>query len=271
MWRPPFTSTCAPWTNSDASDASQTTTAATSSGVPARPSGVFPMVRSRTSAGQAAIIGVSMIPGLTQLTRIPWCPANRATDFVSADHARLGGGVRRTRGEPSDLAGERRDRHDPPAAARNHRPKRRLAGEERAAEVHRLDPVPLVGRDLIERRRVEDARAGDEDIDRPELRLGDLDDPSDVVGVGDVHAGGGRTLTKLDGRHARRCLVEVGDEDVRSLGGEPGAAGPTDATRRAGHESRLACELGVHRYAASPGHGRTSCTSSTALPSGSST
>ena len=152
-----------------ASDASQTTTAAPPrprSHAPERcvPDGTLPHL-----GGPGGVMRLSMIPGLTQLTRIPWCPANLATDFVRPITPALEAAYDGTGGEPSGLPGERRDRHDAPPTARNHRSKRRLAGEERAAKVDRLDPVPLVGRYLVEGRRVEDARAGHEDIDRPEL------------------------------------------------------------------------------------------------------
>ena len=59
----------------DWSESRNTTSGATSSGTPARPSGVLAMFAVRKAAGAAAVIGVSMNPGLTRLTRMPMSPS----------------------------------------------------------------------------------------------------------------------------------------------------------------------------------------------------
>ena len=84
------------------------------------------------------------------------------------------------------LTRERGDRHDPPAAPRHHHLERRLRDQEDPAQVDVLDPVPFVGLDPVERRRVERACAGDEDVERAAARDRLLDDPPRILGLRDV-------------------------------------------------------------------------------------
>ena len=78
------------------SEHSQTTAAAISSACPIRPIGVIEsssLLHLRIDAVSGAVIGVSITPGQTALTRIPVLgPAQRAV-ARQADHAVLGGGV----------------------------------------------------------------------------------------------------------------------------------------------------------------------------------
>src|SRR3954471_6654905 len=84
----------------------------------------------------------------------------------------------------------------------------RRASWKRGAQVHRVQPVPLLERDLLDApaRRV-DARVGDEDIDRPELGLDRVDERVGGGGVGEVGAGGGRAAAARPDlvRDRRRC------------------------------------------------------------------
>ena len=119
------------------------------------------------SGGHAAIIGVSITPGLTALHVTPCGPAVAGDRLRQRGDPSLGGGIRRACRETAGLSGERRDGHDATAPLRDHHPQRRLAGEERSLQVHGLDAIPFLCRDLVERRRVEDPGAGDEDVQAP--------------------------------------------------------------------------------------------------------
>jgi hypothetical protein len=74
---PPSTRKAAPVTNDASSDARKATQLATSRAVPIRPSGATAAYSASTAAGSwaasmnARVSGVSMIPGQTQLTRMP--------------------------------------------------------------------------------------------------------------------------------------------------------------------------------------------------------
>jgi hypothetical protein len=69
--------------NELSSEARNSAVSATSSGVPALPSGVCPTISIRRTAGIGSVIGVSMRPGQIALARIPRDPASCATDFVN--------------------------------------------------------------------------------------------------------------------------------------------------------------------------------------------
>ncbi len=64
------------------SETRKSATAAISSGVPVRPSGVRSVVIWRRNGGMSAVIGVSMKPGAIAFTRMFPEPASIATDFV---------------------------------------------------------------------------------------------------------------------------------------------------------------------------------------------
>src|SRR5690606_13660324 len=68
---PPSTDRRAPVMNEASSEHRNATAAATSSGVPSRPSGVLSRRPSRCSSDRAAVMSVVMYPGATALTRTP--------------------------------------------------------------------------------------------------------------------------------------------------------------------------------------------------------
>ncbi len=165
MNSPPLTSTCAPWTKLATSEARTTTIAATSSGVPIRPRGVAanrPLARLGRPVGDHRRIDDPRVDAV----RGDAVRARETCDRLrERRHARLRGRVGGAGREPAHLPRERRDGDDAAAPPRDHRLERRLAREERSAEVRRLDPVPLLGSNPVERRRVEDAGAGDENVE----------------------------------------------------------------------------------------------------------
>src|ERR671919_2944423 len=79
---PPSTMRSAPVMNDASSEARKTTAYETSIGWPARPSGVIAMSCSRMSAPSASVIGVSIHPGHTALTRMPSFAYESAADLV---------------------------------------------------------------------------------------------------------------------------------------------------------------------------------------------
>ena len=83
--RPPSTASTAPVTNELSVEQRNATTAATSSGVPTRPSGAASAIRGRRSGGcDTSNMSVWMKPGATALTRIPRPPYSIASDCVTA-------------------------------------------------------------------------------------------------------------------------------------------------------------------------------------------
>src|SRR5712691_89304 len=81
---PPSTVMVCPVTNEAASEQSQTTASAISSGVPTRPMGSLAMMRALRSGSlkPIAVIGVWITPGQTHLTRIPWWAYSSAAVLV---------------------------------------------------------------------------------------------------------------------------------------------------------------------------------------------
>src|SRR5712691_2992020 len=81
---PPSTVMVCPVTNEAASEQSQTTASAISSGCPIRPTGSLAIIRAIRSGSciPCAVIGVAIYPGQTQLTRIPCCAYSNAAVFV---------------------------------------------------------------------------------------------------------------------------------------------------------------------------------------------
>ena len=77
---------------------------------------------------------------------------------------------------------------------------------------------------LEERAELHDPRVVDEDVDRPELLLGVLDELLDRRAVGDVELEGDRPRAELVGGALRLGEVEVADRDLHPL--------PDEAPRR---------------------------------------
>src|SRR5712691_3984317 len=81
---PPSMLMACPVTNEAASEQSQTTASATSSGAPTRPMGRAVICACRAGSRKAlSVIGVWITPGQTQLTRIPCCAYSSAAVLVS--------------------------------------------------------------------------------------------------------------------------------------------------------------------------------------------
>ena len=83
---------------------------------------------------------------------------------------------------------------------------RGLHAVERAGEVDREDPVPLLGGDVGERVERLDARAGDEDLDRTELGADARERGVDRRAVGDVDLDADRALAAGGGTSAAAAL-----------------------------------------------------------------
>src|SRR3954447_25926999 len=84
---PPLTSMWAPVTKLDKSEARNSTTLATSSAVPIRRSGVDSIMAASRSGGNWAGMAVSITPGQTVLTRMPYGPPRLAIDLVRQEMA----------------------------------------------------------------------------------------------------------------------------------------------------------------------------------------
>src|SRR6266849_3675253 len=87
--KPPSTHRLCPMTNDAASDASQTTASATSSGLPIRRTGKPAATALMSAMPEAIIIGVSIRPGDTALMRMRWDAYSSAADRVSETTAAL--------------------------------------------------------------------------------------------------------------------------------------------------------------------------------------
>jgi NAD(P)-dependent dehydrogenase (short-subunit alcohol dehydrogenase family) len=86
---PPSTGISAPVTKDESGLSRKSTTAATSSTLPVRPSGVSLRVACRNSGFAPAVMGVSMKPGWTVLTRMPRGPSSSAATWESPRSAHL--------------------------------------------------------------------------------------------------------------------------------------------------------------------------------------
>ena len=210
MNRPPLTSMCAPWTKLAPSEASITTIAATSSGLPDPPErglrdrSLEHLPRPRGDHRRVDDPRVHAVRGDPVRSGEPRDRLRQRGD------AGLGRRVARTRRQPAGLPGERPDGDDPPLPARDHHLERRLRDEKDAAQVDGLDAVPLVRLDPVERRRVEGAGAGDEDVQAPRGPDRLLDDPPRVLRL--RHVGGHVVRRQLLGRPRRLLLVQVGEQ-----------------------------------------------------------
>ena len=118
-----------------------------------------------------------------------------------------------------------------------------LRGEERPTQVGRDDRLPVVVRHLVDEVVADDPRAGDENVETTRLRCrgdGGLD-----VGTRSHVAADRATADPVRGP-VRGGLVEVSDDDMGALGGQPLGRRSADALRPARDERRLAVES-AHR------------------------
>ena len=132
-------------------------------------------------------------------------------------------------------------RDDAAPAAPLHAGHRRPDGVEGGRQVDGDDLVPLLGRELLDRRHVLDAGIVDEDVDRPEGCLGLPDHAGDLVRLRHV----GRRMDGLDAElgldAAPRALdlariAEAVEDHVGAFFGHGPGDGEADAAGRAGHD-----------------------------------
>ena len=140
----------------------------------------------------------------------------------------------------------RADVDDAPPLALLHAGHRRARGVEGRGEVDGDDGVPLLDRELLDRRHVLDAGVVDQDVDRAEVALGLGDHVGDLVVA--QHVGGiegDARAQRLDLRD--RLLVvllgaEAVDDDIGAVLGERHGDAVADARGRAGDDGGLAFE-----------------------------
>ena len=186
-------------------------------------------------------IGVSITPGLTAFTRMAGAHST-AICRVSADQARLARRVVAGRlGGVAAVGGDRADvDHRPAGGLRRHR----LAGEERAAQVHREHGVPPRGVELQQRADAVDPGGVDEQLDVPaEPRACRGDGGVDRAGVRDVGAQRERA-ERRGGRVDALGGVEQGDRGA--LGRQQLRGGAADPRRAARHERPPPGEAAAH-------------------------
>jgi hypothetical protein len=148
----------------DSSEIRKTTSGATSSARPVRPSGVCAMFASRNQPGADAVMGVSMYPGRIVLTRIPRAPSSRPATRDSPLADAVGGGV---------VSRQARDRaHVDDRSARRHERGDGLDAEQAAREVDREHAIPVGDLDLEQPHAERDGGVVDEAVDAP-VRLFD--------------------------------------------------------------------------------------------------
>jgi len=147
------------------------------------------------------------------------------------------------------LPGNRTDLNDPPAALRNHAPRGRLGGQERAGQVDAQHPVPILDAG-IERQPVQpDAGIIDRDIDAAialdgfrHLRLA-------IARFRDIRQEGACRATRVgDGRRHRLGArkIPVRTQHRRPFGGEAFRDRATEPTAGAGDQCRLSFQPHCH-------------------------
>jgi hypothetical protein len=143
--------------------------------------------------------------------------------------------------DASGVGRNRGQQHDPPEAALLHAGEDPPCEQERRAQVHGVEAVPLLERDLLDpaARRV-DAGVGDQDADRPEPGLGGVDERIGGGRVGEVGPGRDRAAAEAADRRGglfgRVGARGVRDDDVVAVLGEPQRDGAADPARGAGDE-----------------------------------
>ena len=129
-----------------------------------------------------------------------------------------------------------------------------------------MQAVPRRGLDVVDLRPLVEAGGRDEHVDGAVRGNGRVDQPPDVLGVRDVH-----DVRDPAGHLGRGCLdavgLQVGEHDTGALVRERPAEDVPETAGRPRDENDPAVETEVHGCS----RGGASCTTSTALPSGSST
>jgi hypothetical protein len=148
--------------------------------------------------------------------------------------------------DPTGVGGDRRDQHDPPVTALGHPGQQPPRHQERRAQVHRVQAVPVLDRDRLDRAgSCHHAGVGHQDVDRAELRLDRLAHRVRRVRLGQVRGHGARAAPRAAQLgHDRVCLGArraTADPHVVTVGRERQRDRPADAARCS------ADECGGHR------------------------
>ena len=134
-----------------------------------------------------------------------------------------------------------------PDFARFHAGHHRADGMERRRQVDANDGVPLLDRELLDRRDVLDAGIVDEDVDGAEIPLGlghHLRDLARAQHVGRIESDAGAVRrTGLDGGRIVGRRAEAVEHDIGACRGERLGDAEADAGGRAGDDGCLALEL----------------------------
>ena len=188
---------------------------------------------------------VSMRPGATQFTVIPFGPSSRASDFAQPTTPgridvrerevvdRLANGARR---DVDDAAGR--------ASLEVRKAEARQPDDRDEQELHR--GLHLLGVELGGGRTRRAARVVDEDVDASVRVDGRLHEPLEVVGARHV-ADDGEAADPL-GLALDELAAAREQDDVRALAGERLGDAEPDARRRAADDGRAAGEPEIHRY-----------------------
>ena len=245
---PPSAAHTAPVTYGVWSEARKAMTAATSSGSPARPSGM-PAEQRLGVRGRDPVrhrrVGVAGDDAVhpDALGRV--VGRHDAHEAVDARLARAVGVVARRH---AVLAGGRARADDGAAAGREQRPQAVLAGEKDAGEVDGDGSVPHLEREpvgAVVLARELDARVGDDDVEPAPCRDGALDGARHLILVGDVgdeHQPLASARLDLGGGVGDRGLVAVDQADPGALGDEPDRGRAPHAHPGAGDDRALPVE-----------------------------
>ncbi len=142
---------------------------------------------------------------------------------------------------------------------RNHLPRGRLSGEERAAQIDPDDAVELGGRQVEKVGAVEHGGVVNQHVEPAGDAERALDQRAHLAFIADIAAheprgeplGGQRRRGRAPGR-----LVDIGDHHMRALARKAPGDGPADTVRRSGHDRRCAmkshcpCLLALHLHKA---------------------
>lgn len=176
---------------------------------------------------------------------MPRGPSSRASAREGGDGGLASGvqGHARPAGVPGQAAA---DVDDAPALAQVRQ--RRLGGDEHGAHVDVHRAVVVVGRDVLDRPGQEDAGVVDQDIEAAQVGGGPGHGLADLPGIGRVGGVGvGAPPGGAQFFHQRVGLVsgaDVGQRDVRAVGGQAARDGRADAAACAGDESNFSVECG---------------------------
>ncbi len=136
---------------------------------------------------------------------------------------------------------------DPPPFLPPHPRHRVTDGVERRGQVERDDHVPLLDREILDRRDELHARIVDEDVDAAEILVGAREHRLDLFGLGQVGAVIARLapadrLQPLAFYLDRIGVAEAIDDDVGAVGCEGFRDAEPDARGRSGDEGGLSVE-----------------------------